>query len=53
MAAGLVRGEGFATDASIVAADASGQQGIPKGEPMQWGDPASRTHAVREYCSGR
>ena len=51
MAAGLVRGEGFATDASIVAADASGQQGIPKGEPLQWGDPASRTHAVREYLA--
>ena len=51
MAAGLVRGEGFATDASIVAADASGQKGIPKGEPLQWGDPASRTHAVREYLA--
>lgn len=49
MAAGLVRGEGFATDASIVAADASGQKGIPKGEPLQWGDSASRTHAVLEY----
>jgi hypothetical protein len=51
MAAGLVRGEGFATDASIVAADASGQKGIPKGEPLQWGDPASRTHAIREYLA--
>jgi len=49
MAAGLVQGEGFAADASIVAADACGQQGIPKGEPLQWGDPASRTRAVREY----
>lgn len=51
MAAGLVQGEGFAADASIVAADACGQQGIPKGEPLQWGDPATRSHAVREYLN--
>lgn len=49
MAAGLVKGEGFAVDASIVAADASGQRGMPGSEQIEWADPAHRTRAVREY----
>lgn len=49
MAAGLVKGEGFAVDASIVAADASGQRGVPGNDPIVWTDPAFSTRAVREY----
>lgn len=49
MAAGLVKGEGFAVDASIVAADASGPRGMPRGEDIDWTNPALNTRAVREY----
>lgn len=52
MAAGLVKGEGFAVDASIVAADASGPRGISRGEEVDWTDPALNTRAVREYLEG-
>ena len=49
MAAGLVKGEGFAVDASVVAADASRQRGAPGSETVDWKDPALSTRAVREY----
>lgn len=49
MAAGLVKGEGFAVDASVVAADASRQHGVPGSETVDWKDPALSTRAVREY----
>jgi len=49
MAAGVVKGEGFAVDASVVAADASGQRGVPGNEPVNWKDPELSTRAVREY----
>src|ERR1700690_4448596 len=49
MAAGLVKGEGFAIDASVVAADASGMRGVPGAEPIDWANPALNTRAVREY----
>jgi transposase len=49
MAAGLVKGEGFAVDASVVAADASRQRGVPGSTAMDWNDPALSTRAVREY----
>ena len=49
MAAGLVKGEGFAVDASVVAADASRQRGVPGGEAVDWKDPGLSTRAVREY----
>jgi transposase len=35
---GLVRGEGFAADASIVKADAQRQRGIAREEATNWGD---------------
>lgn len=35
MAAGLVQGEGFAVDASLIAADANGQQSVPGDEPVE------------------
>lgn len=49
MAAGLVKGEGFAVDASVVAADANRQRGVPASEATDWSNPAFSTRAVREY----
>jgi transposase len=49
MAAGLVKGEGFAVDASVVAADASSQRGVPGSEVVDWEAPGLSTRAVREY----
>ena len=52
MAEGLVRGEGFAVDASIVKADANRRRGVPSERPIDWSDPALGTRAVREYLEG-
>lgn len=49
MAAGLVKGEGFAIDASIVAAEASTKLAMPGDEPYVWQNPAHCSRAVREY----
>src|SRR5271167_3532717 len=49
MDAGLVKGEGFAVDASIIKADASRQRGVPGDEEINWRDPSLSTRAVREY----
>ena len=49
MTEGLVRGEGFATDASIIKADAQRQRGVPRDEPTNWGGPGEVTRPVREY----
>jgi len=51
MAEGMVRGEGFATDASIVKADAQRQSGVPGSEPIDWGNPDEATRPVREYLA--
>ncbi len=48
MAAGLVKGEGFAVDASIIKADASRQRGTA-GDEVDWNDPKLSSRAVREY----
>ncbi|MDH2201808.1 transposase, partial [Ectopseudomonas oleovorans] len=48
MAAGLVKGEGFAVDASIIKADASRQRGVT-GNEVDWNDPKLSSRAVREY----
>jgi transposase len=49
IAAGLVKGEGFAVDASVVAADANRQHVVPGSEAVDWEDSAPRSRAVREY----
>jgi len=49
MDAGLVKGEGFAVDASIIAADANRQRGVPGSESVNWKDQKLATRAVREY----
>jgi len=52
MAEGLVRGEGFAVDASIVQADANRRRGVPSELPIDWNDPNLGTRAVHEYLEG-
>ena len=49
MAEGLVRGEGFAVDASIVQADANRRRGVPSEHPIDWSDPGLGSRAVHEY----
>ena len=49
MAEGLVGGEGFAVDASVVKADANRTRGIPGAVASN--DATQATHAVREYLA--
>jgi len=51
MAEGLVRGEGFATDASIIKADAQRQKGVPGDQPIDWGNAEEASRPVREYLA--
>lgn len=48
LAEGLVGGEGFAVDASVIKADASRQRGVP-GVEATWDRKASISRPVREY----
>jgi transposase len=50
MASGLVRGEGFAVDASVIEANASRFKRMV-GEDVVWAEPARQTRAVREYLA--
>ena len=50
MAAGLVKGEGFAVDASVVAADANRQRRLGS-DGTEWKDRARNSRAVREYLA--
>jgi transposase len=49
MTEGLVRGDGFAVDASIVKADANRRRGVPSEEGIDWSNPQLGTRAIREY----
>lgn len=49
MAEGLVGGEGFATDASFIRADANRTRGVERGQMPTWEVPS---RAVREYLEG-
>src|SRR6185295_15733046 len=51
LAAGLVGGEGFAVDASLIAADANKQRSIPGSEWSKARDPATASRAVKEYLA--
>src|SRR5262245_31405703 len=51
IAAGLVGGEGFAVDASLIAADANKQRSIPGSEWKKAGDAETTSRAVREYLA--
>ena len=46
-----MKGEGFATDASIIKADAQRQRPIDGGETVDWGDPEQASRPVREYLA--
>ncbi len=46
---GLVGGEGFAVDASLIRADANKQRSAEASEPVDWGDLARTCRSVREY----
>lgn len=52
MAGGLVKGKGFAVDASIIEAEAGSKLGMPGDEPHVWQNPAHCKRAVREYLEG-
>lgn len=49
MSEGLVGGEGFAIDASVIKADANRARGVPGSEVAQWDKGAAASRAVREY----
>ena len=49
MTEGLVQGEGFATDASMIKADAQRQRSRPGESGIDWGDPEQARRPVREY----
>ena len=51
MAEGLVQGEGFATDASMIKADAQRQRSCPGDAKVDWGDPEQASRPVREYLA--
>jgi transposase len=50
MEAGLVKGEGFAVDASVIEADASRYHGKAP-EEIDWSLPERQTHAVAEFLT--
>lgn len=49
MTEGLVAGEGFAIDASVIKADANRARGIPGTEAIDWRQGGQQSRAVREY----
>jgi hypothetical protein len=49
MAEGLVKGEGFATDASLIRADASRKRSAGGDEDINWSDPTLASRRVAEY----
>ncbi len=49
IAEGLVGGEGFAVDASLIKADANKQRSAEATEPVDWYDLARTRRSVREY----
>ena len=49
MSEGLVKGEGFAVDASLIRADASEIRSIDKDDPIDWSDPKIASRTVTEY----
>src|ERR1700726_2464456 len=51
IAAGLVGGEGFAVDASLIAADANKQRSIPGSEWKKTRDPNGASRAMKEYLA--
>jgi transposase len=51
MSEGLVKGEGFAVDASVVKADANKARRVPGDEAVDWNKGEGPSRAVREYLA--
>src|ERR1700680_3831271 len=51
IAAGLVGGEGFAVDASLIVADANKQRSVPGSEWNKMRDPHGASRAMKEYLA--
>ena len=51
MTEGLVRGEGFAADASVIEADAHRLRRLPGTTEIDWGDREAAARPVREYLA--
>jgi IS5 family transposase len=51
IAAGLVGGEGFSIDASLIKADVDKKRRLPGGQPIAWPKPEEASCAVREYLA--
>lgn len=53
MVADLVKGEGFAVDASLIEANASHQHSVQPGVRVDWTNPDINTRAMRAYLAAR
>src|ERR1700739_776800 len=51
IAAGLVGGEGFSIDASLIRADAAKKKRMPGDQPITWPKPEESSRAVRGYLA--
>jgi hypothetical protein len=51
IAAGLVGGEGFSIDASLIRADAGKKKRLPGDQPISWPKAEEASRAVREYLT--
>src|SRR5450631_3659026 len=51
IAAGLVGGEAFSIDASLIKADVNKKKRVPGDQPIAWPKPEEASHAVREYLA--
>src|ERR1700741_2499615 len=51
IAAGLVGGEGFSIDASLIRADAGKKKRVPGDQPIAWPQAEEASRAVREYLA--
>jgi transposase len=51
IAAGLVGGEAFSVDASLIKADVDKTKRIPGNQPIAWPKAEEASHAVREYLA--
>ena len=51
IAAGLVGGEAFSIDASLIKADVDKKKRVPGDQPIAWPKAGEASHAVREYLA--
>ena len=51
ISAGLVGGEAFSVDASLIKADVNRTRRLPGDQPITWPKAEEASHAVREYIA--